>query len=142
VANDVAEVRRAVMRLARRLRAERPADALSPNKISVLAHLHRNGPTTPGRLAAAEHQQPQTLTRVFAELERAGLIVRIPDEHDRRRTVLDLTSAGRDALAADMAVRDTWLAAAMAELTEVERELLHLVAPLMERLADLDATSG
>ncbi len=131
-----AEIRQAVTRLARQMRAARSAEALSINKLSVLSRLHRHGPATPGELAAAEYQQPQSLTRVFAELERAALITRSPGEHDRRQSVISLNQAGRDALTRDMAERDSWLASALAELTHVEREMLRLAAGLMDRLCE------
>jgi DNA-binding MarR family transcriptional regulator len=130
------QLRRGVTRLARRLRAERGPDALSANKIGVLAHLLRAGPTTPGEIAAAERQLPQSLTRVFAELESDGLVVRSPSEHDRRAALLHLTPAGHDALARDMAVRDRWLAGTLTGLGPAEIELLRQAGPLMERLAD------
>jgi DNA-binding MarR family transcriptional regulator len=133
---SAAEIRRGALRLARRLRAERPSGGLSPNKLGVLAHLYRHGPSTPGDLAAAEHQQPQSLTRVFAELERAGLVSRTRSGRDRRRLVIDMTPAGRAALAQDMAGRDAWLASALASLTETERQVLRLAASLMDRIAD------
>jgi len=103
----------------------------------VLGHLHRRGPMTPGDLAAAERVQPQTLTRTLTSLEHAGLIKRTTHPQDGRRAVLTLTEKGLDALRTDMAVRDDWLAAAMARsLTATERELLRLAAGLLERLAD------
>lgn len=123
-------------RLARRLRAERPADSLSSNKIGVLSHLYRRGPSSPGEIAAADHQQPQSLTRVFAELESAGLVTRAPNTADRRGSVLALTSAGADALRRDMAHRDAWLAGAFDDLSDQEVALLGRVAAIMERLAD------
>ncbi|MFI1050063.1 MarR family winged helix-turn-helix transcriptional regulator [Streptomyces griseoruber] len=138
-ARESAEIRQGVVRLARRLSAERPAEGLSLNKSSVLAHLRRNGPMSAGALAAADHQQPQSLTRVFAELERDGLISRTRDEHDGRQRVLELTEAGRDALAEDMARRDAWLDVALADLTETERQVLLLAARLLRRLADSPA---
>lgn len=121
--------------LARQMRAGRSPEALSVNKLSVLARLFRSGSATPGELAAAEHQQPQSLTRVFAELEQAALITRSRDERDRRQYVLTLTGAGREALVRDMAERDRWLAAALGALTPTEREVLRLAASLMDRLA-------
>ncbi|MFD3590114.1 MarR family winged helix-turn-helix transcriptional regulator [Streptomyces sp. NPDC058683] len=131
-----AEVRQGVVRLARRLSAERPADGLSLNKNSVLGHLLRNGPMSAGALAAADHQQPQSLTRVFAELERDGLVSRTRDSHDGRQRMLELTEEGRKTLAADMAQRDAWLSHALGDLTETERQVLLLAARLMNRLAD------
>jgi DNA-binding MarR family transcriptional regulator len=132
-------VRRGATRLARRLRMERPESAETLLELSVLAHLYRRGPMTPGALAAAERLQPQSLTRTLARLEREQLAVRRPDESDRRRSLLALTESGRLALTRDMQQRDSWLAAAMArELTPAERQLLRLAGDLMDRLAEAD----
>lgn len=133
---EAAEIRRAVTRIAGRMRASRSAGALSSNKVGVLGRLLRAGPSTPGALAAAERQQPQSLTRVFADLERDGLVHRSRDERDGRQSVLTLTPAGRAVLLADAAERDAWLATAMESLTETERRLLGLAAELMRRMAD------
>lgn len=130
------QLRRGVIRLGRRLRAERPADALSPNKVSVLGHLLREGPATPGEIAAAEHQKPQALTRVFADLQADGLVARVASDADGRSYVLALTAAGRTALERDMAVRDQWLAAALDQLSDTEVQLLAIAGPLLDRLAD------
>lgn len=131
-----AETRRAITSLARRLRTERPPDALSSNKVSVLGHLYRHGSSTPTQIAVAEHQQPQSLTRVFAELEDEGLIARTPSPLDRRASVLDLTPAGRDLLTRDMAARDRWLSTAMDGLNETEVQVIGLAAALLTELAD------
>ncbi|WP_329258199.1 MarR family transcriptional regulator [Streptomyces sp. NBC_01478] len=133
--SEAARIRRGVMRLNRRLRQERGEGAFSPNQLIVLGHLHRRGPSTPGEVAAAERQRPQSLTRVFAELETAGLIVREPGTVDRRQSVLTLTAEGERALERDMAERDVWLAGALASLSTTERGVLELAGALMERLA-------
>jgi DNA-binding MarR family transcriptional regulator len=144
VANDyptdplVAQVRRGATRLARRLRFERPADSLSLTKLSVLAHLHRGDAVTPGEIAAADWLQPQSLTRVLAELEADGLITRSRDAYDRRQFVLGLTADGAAVLAADMGARDRWLAEAMRGLSETERQVLYLAGKLMDRLSGPD----
>jgi DNA-binding MarR family transcriptional regulator len=142
-------VRRGATRLARRLRMERPdppgarpepgPPELSNQALSILAHLYRRGPMTPGALAAAERLQPQSLTRTLARLERQRLVARQPDERDRRRSPLALTDTGHRALVRDMRHRDGWLAGAMArQLTAAERDLLRIAAELMDRLADTD----
>jgi DNA-binding MarR family transcriptional regulator len=136
VSDNATAIRGAVTRLSRRLRAERPPGALSGNKLSVLSHLYRNGPTTPGVVAAAEHQQPQSLSRTFTELQLAGLVTRRPSEQDRRQSVLTITTAGVDALTRDMADRDAWLAEALGSLTDTEADFLRIAAALMDRLAD------
>jgi DNA-binding MarR family transcriptional regulator len=130
-----ADLRRGVTRLGRRLRAEGPPGALSANKMSVLSHLRRDGPSTPGQIAAAERQQPQSLTRVFTELEREGLVSRSRSDRDGRESVLSLELAGLSALTRDMARRDAWLAGALEGLTAAEVGLLDVAAGLLDRLA-------
>ncbi|MEV0736450.1 MarR family transcriptional regulator [Streptomyces sp. NPDC050549] len=137
--SEAARIRRGVVRLNRRLRQERGDGGLTPNQLIVLGHLHRNGSATPGEVAVAERQRPQSLTRTFAELEAEGLIAREPSAVDRRRSVLTLTAAGRQALDRDMAERDVWLAGALASLSATERGVLELAGAVMERLAALEA---
>jgi DNA-binding MarR family transcriptional regulator len=128
------------MQLARRLRAERPRPGISLQKLSVLGHLNRSGPLSAGELAAADHIQPQSLTRALASLERDGLISRTVDPRDHRRARLELTVDGLSVLRADMRQRDLWLAHSIsAQLTATERELIRLASELMQRLAGADA---
>lgn len=94
---------------------------------------------TPGELAAAEFVQPQSLSRLLAELEQAGLVSRTPDAIDRRQYLVAITAEGRRTVARDVAGRDAWLSQAMDSLTVAEREILHIAATLMDRLADTDA---
>jgi DNA-binding MarR family transcriptional regulator len=137
-----ATLRRGTMRLARRLRMERPESGVPLQEISVLAHLNRRGSMTAGEIAAAERVQPQTLTRALAALEGKGAIQRQADPADRRRAALSITPAGLEVLASDMRQRDSWLSLAMAEeLTATERRLLYLAGELMEQLADADVSA-
>jgi DNA-binding MarR family transcriptional regulator len=138
-----ASVRRGVVRLGQRLRAERPTPSEPPLRLSVLGHLSRNGAMTPGALADTDRLQPQSLTRTLAGLLADRLISRQPDPADRRRALLVLTAAGQDALRSDMRARDDWLADAMAAfLTPTECEVLRLAGDLMEQLAETALSSG
>jgi len=129
---------RAVGALGRRLRAQRPPNSLSATKLVLLGQLYRRGSATQADLAERERIQPQSLTRVLAELVREGLISRRPDPQDGRKQLLDITPRGRAELTGDVQTRDAWLAKAMeAELSEPEREILRAAAKLMERLADV-----
>jgi DNA-binding MarR family transcriptional regulator len=127
------------MHLSRRLRMARGSEALSSNKLSVLSHLARRGAMTPGQLAATEFQQPQSLTRLLADLEQDGLVAREQSAQDRRQFLISITAKGSEALSADMARRDEWLTEAMAGLTTAERDILVVAGRLMESLADLTA---
>lgn len=136
LAGEAAAIRSGTTRLARRMRSGRSAGALSTTKVSVLSHLRARGPSTPSDIASADRLAPQSLTRVFAELEQAGLIVRSAGTDDRRQAILRLTDAGLAVLEQDLAERDAWLAGAIAALSEAERGLLVLAARLMDRIAD------
>lgn len=134
--DPAAVVRRAVNRLSRRMRAERPPDGLPSGRLGALAHLYRSGPSTPGAMAAALHVQPQSLTRTLAALEADGLVTRARDAADGRQYRIELTQPGFEAMARDVAHRDAWLRRRMeTELNETEREVLRLAAALLDRLA-------
>jgi DNA-binding MarR family transcriptional regulator len=138
-----AVVRRGVASLARRLRGERPEHGVSLAKLSVLGRLYRLGPMSAVELASRERIQPQSLTRLIAELEQGGFIKRRDDETDGRRVQIELTPGGKDVLLRDLRQRDAWLALAMSsELSETEQQLLRLAAQLMERLADAQGATA
>jgi len=83
--------------------------------------------------------QPQSVTRVLAELEAHGHITRLLNPADKRQRVFSISDAGRHALRHDMRLRDQWLASVMqAELTPAERDAILHAAAILERLADTD----
>jgi len=137
VHDDTALIVRGVLRLGRRLRSERPDSSVSLSALGMLSTLHRVGPMPAARLAQAERLQPQSLSRLIAQLERDGLIRRRPGQEDRRTLILEITAAGRQALSHDMAARRAWLEGAMRRvLVPGEREMLAHAAVAMLRLAD------
>jgi len=137
-----ADIRRGVTGLGRRLRAERAPGGLSVTKLGVLSHLRVNGASSPGEIAAAEHHQPQSLTRVLTDLHAAGLITRSPNTNDRRGSIVCITERGRRALAHDMAQRDTWLLSALGELSAAEVGLLRVAGDLMSQIASYGPHHG
>ncbi len=135
IASVASGLRIAVMRLARRLRAERADTNLSVSQLAALATLDRHGPLTPGELAAHEKVQPPSITRTIAALEQAGLVVRSPHPTDRRQALVALSDSGARLLAADRRQRDVWLAQRLRELTPAEVRTLQEAAALLDRLA-------
>jgi DNA-binding MarR family transcriptional regulator len=129
------ELRVSLMRLARRLRAERLDEGLTPTQLAVLGTLDRHGPMTLGELAAHEKVQPPSMTRTTAILEERGLLTRAAQEVDRRQVRIAIGDAGLALLREDRKRRDAWLAGRFDQLTSDERSLLHQVAPLLDRLA-------
>ncbi len=131
------QVREGVVRLARRLQAQRQPHGVSVTGIALLSRLHRGGTATPKALADAERTQPQSLTRVFAALEEQGLVSRRDDPTDGRQVLLDITESGRAVLREHGATHIRWLVEAMeAEFTPAEREIVRIAAQLLDRLAD------
>ena len=129
------ELRISVMRLARRLRAERSDPDLSLTQISTLGTLDRYGPLSPGELAEHERVQPPSMTRTVASLVERGLVTRSPHPLDRRQVVVSLTSEARRILKEDRRRRDAWLSKRLEELDVSDSMLLAAAAPILERLA-------
>jgi DNA-binding MarR family transcriptional regulator len=131
------ELRVSVMRLRRRLVAERhPDNDLTIGATAVLGCLVRHGDAlTIGELAAHERVKPPSMTRTVDCLEEGGYVSRRPHESDGRQVVVELTERGRDTVLADRASRDAWLARRLKELTPDERAVLRRAAPILERLS-------
>jgi DNA-binding MarR family transcriptional regulator len=128
------ELRVVLGRLMRRLRAEH---AFPLSHGVVLGRLDREGPRAVSDLATAERVRPQSMAQTVSELEADGLIQRRPDPEDRRRALLELTSNGRAALAADREHREGWLARGIEQdLSPHERAVLAEAIELLRRLAD------
>ncbi len=56
--------------------------------------LHRDGPTTAGVLAVRIGLTPGSVSRMIDRLAEAGCVKRVPDPHDRRRILVELTEEG------------------------------------------------
>ena len=130
-------LRISVMRLARRLRAERADETLTLSQLATLGTLYRHGPMTLGELAMHERVQPPSMTRIVSGLEERGLIGREPHPTDRRLVIVSLTDDAVALLSADRRRRDAWLAQRLRELDQDEHEALRQALPVLEKLAGL-----
>ncbi|SNS36714.1 MarR family winged helix-turn-helix transcriptional regulator [Rhodococcoides kyotonense] len=131
------ELREAMLALTRRLRRQRPQHYLTPSQMQILGDVERSGGSSaPVDLAALQGVRIQSLTSNLNALEAEDLVTRTPDPGDRRRLLIRITDKGTALVAADREQRDRWLADAMAEqLTQLERDVLHLAAPILWKLA-------
>jgi len=130
-------LRMSLMRLARRLRANRLDSGLTLTQLAALATLDRHGAMSPGDLAEHERVRPPSITRVLAVLESQGLTTRTQHPTDGRQQIVTLTEHGRALLIEDRAQREAWLARQLTALTPDERALLRAAAPVLERLGQL-----
>ena len=127
-------LRLSVVRLNRRLRAQRADNSVTLTQLAALSTLKTHGPLTPGELAAHEKVQPPSMTRVLAALEERSLIVRRPHPTDGRQALVELTPAGRDLLAREVRMREAWLSRRLTELTAEEREVLRAASAVIDKL--------
>jgi DNA-binding MarR family transcriptional regulator len=137
------ELRESMMAVTRQMRRHRPDNGLTRSQMELLGEISRTGVTTPAELGSRLHVRVQSLTDSINELVGRELIVRRPDDADRRRQLIELTAAGAALLEADRQERDAWLHATMRDnLSQLEFELLMLVAPVLRKLAYADAKVG
>jgi DNA-binding MarR family transcriptional regulator len=128
-------LRLAVVRLNRRLRAQRTSSSVTLTQFSAMSSLKKCGPLTPGELAAKEVVQPPSMTRVIAALEELGYVSRRPHPSDGRQAIVELTDEGRAYVLADISAREAWLDKRLAELSDAERETLTTAAEIIDRMA-------
>ncbi len=128
-------LRLSVMRLARRMRAERADTSLSLSSLAALATVERHGPLAPGELAAHEKVSPPSMTRLVGRLELAGLLTRTAHPTDRRQVLLALTKAGTALLREDRRRREAWLAQRLGDLAPEELAVLRRAAAVLDKLA-------
>jgi DNA-binding MarR family transcriptional regulator len=133
---QAAELRVSLLKVARRLRAEKFDQELSDSQYSVLAVLDRNGSLTPRALADYERVQPPSMTRTLAGLAERGLINRTEDPADRRQAIVTLTESGTRAVAETRLRRTEWLARRLADLEPNERAVLAEASLILRRIAD------
>ncbi|AUS78442.1 MarR family transcriptional regulator [Actinoalloteichus sp. AHMU CJ021] len=128
-------LRVAVVRLNRRLRAQRADASATLTQLSALSCLYKCGPLTPGELAAKEGVQPPSMTRVIAALEDAGYATRRPHPTDGRQAIVELSETGRAYIVAEVTARERWLERRLAELDDSERDVLRRAAEIIDRVA-------
>jgi DNA-binding MarR family transcriptional regulator len=105
--------------------------ALSGPSMAVLTHLALSGPITIGECTAHLRRAQSVVSEMVDQLERHGLVARVRDPADRRRTDVWLTDAGRTRLVEEQQVLSA---------TALARALRRMPAPA--RRALIDSTSA
>jgi DNA-binding MarR family transcriptional regulator len=122
--------------LVRRVRAAAGSHELSSTEASVMGRLAKDGPVTTADLARAEGMKPQSMGTTIAALEEMGLVERRAHPTDGRQVNIGLTAKGAAVRKSAKDAKRTWLAQAIAELDEREREALFKAAEIIKRLAE------
>jgi DNA-binding MarR family transcriptional regulator len=120
------------------LRRTRSATDLSPTGLTTLDRLATTGPTRITDLAAREGVSQPGMTTLVHRLVERGWAVREPDPADGRATLVRVTDAGRERIAAFRARRAGEIAARMDALSPADQALLLAALPALQHLTDTD----
>jgi DNA-binding MarR family transcriptional regulator len=140
VTNAAAELsnllRPSLLRLTRRVRAQRVDQSVTLTQLSAMGALHARGPMSAGELAACERVQPPSMTKVLANLEERGLVRRDVHPTDRRQAIIAITDKGVALLDSERRSRDAWLAQRVSQLSAEEMDILARAVPVLDKLAE------
>jgi DNA-binding MarR family transcriptional regulator len=129
-------LRLAVVRLHRRMRAQRADRLVTISQLAVLSTLDCRGPLTPGELATHEKVQPPSMTRVLAGLEGLGLVARRRHPTDGRQVIVQLTDAGTQWCRDEVRAREAWLSRRVAALDPEDQDVLRRAVEVINRLVE------
>src|ERR1700683_1978315 len=124
----------AVGLLVRRVRAAAASHELSLTEAAVMARLAKDGPATIADLARAESMKPQSMGATVAALEEMGVVERQPHPTDGRQVNIELTAKGAAVRKSAKDAKHLWLAQAIAQLDEQDRETLFKAGEIIQRL--------
>jgi DNA-binding MarR family transcriptional regulator len=101
-----------------------------------MGRLARGGPSTIADLARAESVKPQSMGATIAGLEEIGMVERKPHPSDGRQVNIELSAKGIGVRKSAREAKQTWLAKAIAQLEEHERETLFAAGDIIKRLVE------
>jgi DNA-binding MarR family transcriptional regulator len=133
----ISAVRLAAKRLHEAMERWTESYGLTESRLQILTYLYFNPEHQMplGELAAAQHLVPRTVTGLIDNLERDGLVRRVPDPTDRRSVRAKLTKAGiarMDLMGKDASERRAKGAGALS--SDQLAQLRHLCLLLVEHL--------
>ncbi len=132
----VIDLTQAIGMMVRRIRAAAASHELSLTEASVMARLDRDGPATTAELARAERMKPQSMGTTIAALEEMAMVERKPHATDGRQVNIALTAKGQAIRNRSKDEKRTWLAQAISQLNEDDRETLFKAGEILKRLAE------
>ncbi|WP_081240362.1 MarR family winged helix-turn-helix transcriptional regulator [Streptomyces viridosporus] len=138
---EVAEIERALSRityLGSRARQHERLMALAGvpldrAAVALLRQMADVEPMRPGELAARLGVEASHVTRTVQQLQKTGHVTRVPDPDDRRAQRIELTEAGREAIAR---IREAGARAMQVALADWSPEDLRRLATLFHRMVD------
>jgi DNA-binding MarR family transcriptional regulator len=134
--SSIIELTQSIGMIVRRIRVAAASHELSLTEAAVMARLDRDGPATTADLARAERIKPQSMGAAIAALEELGMVERKPHPTDGRQFHIALTAKGLAVRNSTKDAKRTWLAQAVTQLNDEERETLFKAGAILKRLAE------
>jgi DNA-binding MarR family transcriptional regulator len=111
---------------------------ISLTSVSTLSALGRLGPQRITELAALQSVAQPSMTAVIGALDQAGYVTRTPDPTDRRASLISLTAAGEEFLAARRRAGAERITALAKQLSPEDAAALAAAVPALIRLRALE----
>jgi len=131
--NELRQVAESIESLVMWVRRQAPVQ-MSSSTVTALDTLLRAGPMRISELSERESISQPGVTSLVTRLERSGYAERVPDDTDRRATLVRITPAGKAFLAEWHRLRASALRTQLAHLDEADREALVSALPALRRL--------
>lgn len=130
-------LRPVLLKLNRDLRRELHSLGVSAGQAALLVAIGQTPGVGVRELAARERMSAAGMSGHVDRLVAAGLVVRTPDAHDRRRVGLTLTAEGQRVRRTVKSRRTAWLAAGLRQLGPEQLEAIDAaIQPLQELIAE------
>ena len=114
-------------------------EGLGQGHLNALATIFRAGPIRPGDLAQREFVSAPTMTRTLRDLEKLGLVSRVPDASDGRSILVSVTPEGEHEVLRARSTRAELLAELLNKLQPDQVAALRDALPALEKLATMEA---
>ncbi len=132
---DIDELRSALARIVRRLRAEKADNQLGETQSSALMLLSREGPRTLGQLSEHARVTPPSMNEAVNSLSAAGYVVRDKDPGDLRKVLIVATPAGLAWAGETSRRRHEWLGRQIDRVPPAEQKILVRAARILRDMA-------
>lgn len=107
---------------------------ISPAQARMLAQLEQAGPLRTSDLARMDHSSQPTMTAQVQRAETDGWVRRLPDQQDRRASLIEITAAGAGVLRDARRARGEVLAPRLQQLDDQQRQVLRDSIAIVEGL--------
>jgi DNA-binding MarR family transcriptional regulator len=130
-------LKRTMSRLVKIMRREMRKDEIfSLTELSTLGLIYRHSGIIPSELAAREKVTNQSMSQIIKKLSNHSYIKKKRSRKDKRKTLLTITSEGREYVELRVHKKREWLATAIIEnTTQSEREVLQKTVSILRKLA-------